>query len=73
MKHQFVDATLLSSERIAPFAALAEPDPEPLEGPTRLPCTATDTGCGVIVIEYASLRDAVRAAREELEMRTAAE
>ena len=35
MKHQFVDETLLTGERIAPFAILAQPGDEPLPKPTR--------------------------------------
>ena len=34
-KHGFVDATLTAGERLAPFARLAAPDPEPLDKPTR--------------------------------------
>lgn len=35
-KHRHVDATLLHSERIAPFAQLASPEVEPVEVPSRV-------------------------------------
>ena len=38
MKHAHVEATLLAGEGIAPFAALADPDADPVERPSRLQC-----------------------------------
>ena len=50
MKHRHVEETLTFAERLTPFL-MREADPEPLEHPTRLACTITETDQGLAIEE----------------------